>query len=249
MSVPLSACAPRRPWPSEPGWIALRNAALLGDSPVFHARVTALVGVLMLASGTFAGAVGSKLIARDDLALTAGNLLASPLLFRLGLAASLVMMVAFIFYALLLHRLLEPVNRHLAAAMVVLALVSVPVFMLNQANQYALLLTAADPSRGQAALFLELYRLGNLIAGIFFGLWLFPLGLLVYRSGFLPRALGMLLMVGTSGYLVLFVQAFFFPGTERTLWTNPLLLVTHASELALMLWLLVRGVKAGAYPR
>ena len=49
-------------------------------------------------------------------------------------------------------------------------------------------------------------------------------------------------MVGSSGYVVLFVQAFLFPGSERTLWTNPLLVVTHVSELAMMLWLLIRGL-------
>jgi hypothetical protein len=98
-------------------------------------------------------------------------------------------------------------------------------------------------------LVLDLHRLGNLIAGIFFGLWLFPLGLLVFRSGFFPRFLGILLMIGSPGYLVLFVQAFLFPGSERTLWTNPLLVLTHASELAMMLWLLIRGVNVEQWER
>lgn len=99
-----------------------------------------------------------------------------------------------------------------------------------------------DQQHDQVKLFLDLRRLGNLIGGIFFGLWLLPLGLLVFRSGFLPRFLGILLMVGTPGYLVLFVQAFLFPGSEGTLWSNPFLLVTHVAELALLLWLLVGGV-------
>jgi hypothetical protein len=84
--------------------------------------------------------------------------------------------------------------------------------------------------------------LGNLIAGIFFGPWLFPLGFLVFKSGFFPRLLGILPMVGSPGYPTLFVEAFFFPGTERTLWTNPFLVVTHVEELAMMLWLLILGL-------
>ncbi len=179
---------------------------------------------------------------RGDVVATSRNLVASETLFRLGLASGLIMMVATIFYALLLYRLLGPVDESHAMAMLVLILASAPIYMLNQVNQFAALLSASDGLVEQVELFLELHRLGNLVAGIFFGLWLFPLGLLVFKSGFLPRFLGTLLIVGSLGYLVLFVQAFFFPGTERTLWSNPFLVVTHASELALLLWLLIRGV-------
>jgi len=111
------------------------------------------------------------------------------------------------------------------------------------------LLSASDRLYGQVRLFLDLYQFGNLVAAIFFGLWLLPLGLLVFKSGFLPRLLGVLLMAGSPGYLVLFVQAFFLPGSERTPWTNPFLAVTHLSELALMLWLLIRGVNVDQWER
>ena len=114
--------------------------------------------------------------------------------------------------------------------------------MLNQVNLFAALLSASDQLHEQVKLYLEFQRFGSLVASIFFGLWLFPLGLLVFKSGFLPRAIGILLMIGSLGYLVLFVQGFLFPGSERTLWTNPFLVVTHLSELALWLWLLIKGV-------
>lgn len=127
-------------------------------------------------------------------------------------------------------------------AMVALVLAAAPIYMLNQVNLFAALPLASDQQYEQLKLFLELQRLGTLIAAIFFGLWLFPLGFLVFRSGCFPRLLGILLMVGTLGYLVLFIQAFLFPGSERTLWTNPFLVVTHAAELSLMLWLLIRGL-------
>jgi hypothetical protein len=162
--------------------------------------------------------------------------------YRLGIVSSLVMMIALMFYALLLYRLLRPVDRSQAMTMVGLVLASVPIYMLNQVNQLAVLLSASDRLHEQVKLFLDLHRFGNLVAGIFFGLWLIPLGLLVLKSRFFPRFLGILLLFGSPGYLLLFVQAFFFPGSERTLWTNPFLVVTHVSELALLLWLLIKGV-------
>ena len=219
---------------SEPGLAA----------PLAHARITGLIGTAVLASGSFTGFVVSKLIVPGDVAATSGNILASESLFRLGIAGSLIMMIAFLFYALFLYRLLRPVNASRARIMVALVLVSVPIYMLNQVNQFAALLASSERLYDQVKLFLELHRFGNLVGGIFFGLWLFPLGLLVFKSGFFPRFLGILLMFGGLGYLILFVQAFLFPGSERTLWTNPFLVVTHASELAMMMWLLIRGLNA-----
>lgn len=218
-------------------------------TPRTFARLTGLVGVVVLASGSFAGMVASRLIVRDDIAATAGNIVASESLFRLGILGSLAMMVAYVFYGLLLYRLLRRVNGGHALAMLGLVLVSVPIYMLNQVNLYATLLAALNGAQEQVTMFLELYRLGNLVAAIFFGLWLFPLGLLVFRSGFLPRVIGILLMLGSPGYIVLFVQGFLFPGAERTLWSNPLLVLTHLSELALMLWLLVMGVDGARWKR
>lgn len=227
----------------------LKNSGLYGRSPLFHARVTGFLGVVMLASGSFAGSVGSRLIVRGDVVATSNNITASESLFRLGIVSSLIMMIAFLIYALLLYQLLRPVQKTNAMIMVGLVVASIPIYMFNQVNQFAALLLASDGLYEQVKLFLDLQRFGTLIAAIFFGLWLFPLGLLVFRSGFLPKFLGVLLMLGTLGYLVLFVQAFLFPGSEATLWTNPLLVVTHASELAMMLWLLIRGVNVEQWER
>lgn len=218
-----------------------------GRSPVARARIAGLVGVATLATGTFAGVVHQDLVVAGDAAATARNLVASETLFRLGLAGGLAMMVAFLFYVLLLYRLLERVARSWALAMAVLALASVPLYMLNQVNAVGALAAASGGAVEQVALFLELHRAGNLVASIFFGLWLLPLGVLVYRSGFLPRALGVLLVAGSPGYVVAFAQGFLAPGTEAGLWSDPLLLVTHVSEAALMLWLLVRGLNEEAW--
>jgi hypothetical protein len=132
--------------------------------------------------------------------------------------------------------------------MLALVVASVPIYMLNTVNQFAVLRLASEGLREQVRLYLDLHRFGNLVASIFFGLWLFPLGLLVYRSGFLPRFLGVLLILGSPGYVVLFAQAFFSPGAEQTLW-SPLLLVTHLAELSLLLWLLIKGVHVDRWER
>jgi hypothetical protein len=227
----------------------MEDSQLIGGSPLVHARAAGLVGLVVLASGSFAGIVASRLIVRDDVAATSRNILASESLYRLSIVGSLVMMIAWMFYALLLYRLLRPVDKWRAMTMVGLVLASVPIYMLNQANLFAVLLSVSGQLHEQVKLFLELHRFGNLVAAIFFGLWLFPLGLLVFKSSFLPRFLGVLLIVGTLGYLVLFVQAFLFPGSERTLWTNPFLMLTHASELALLLWLLIKGVNVEQWKR
>jgi hypothetical protein len=219
-----------------------KNPDLIGGSPLVHARVSGLVGLVVLGSGSFAGIVAGRLILRGDVAGTSRNILASESLYRLGIVASLGMMIAWLFYALLLHRLLRRVHRWHAMTMLLLVVAAVPIYMLAQANLVGALLAAAGQQPEQVKLFLELHRFGSLVAAVFFGLWLFPLGLLVFNSGFLPRFLGLLLMAGTLGYLVLFVQAFLFPGFERTPWTNPFLALTHASELALLLWLLAKGV-------
>ncbi len=92
------------------------------------------------------------------------------------------------------------------------------------------------------------YRLLEPVS-IFAGLWLFPLGLLVFRSGYLPRALGVLLMIGCFGYLIRFFQGFLFPGHEATIWTNPFVVVAHVAELTMMVWLLIKGVDVGAWKR
>jgi hypothetical protein len=154
----------------------MRKSELAGASPLVHARIAGLVGVVTLASGSFAGFVASRLVVRGDAVATSSNLVASESLFRLGLAGSLIMMIAFMIYALFLYRLLKPVNTSQAMLMLGFVLASVPLYMLNQVNQFAALLLASDQLYEQVKLFLELYRLGNLIAAIFFGLWLLVRG-------------------------------------------------------------------------
>lgn len=211
-------------------------------SPKKTARVAGLIGLIVLASGSIAHTINSKLFVLNDINETMNNIVTSESLFRFGFVSGLLMETVFIFYAFLLYKLLQPVNKNNATIMMVLALIPVPIFLINQLNQFAILLTSKAHMPELAIFYLNLHKNGGFIVSIFFGLWLLPLGYLVFKSTFLPKALGIFLMIGCFGYLIHFVQGFLFPGTQASLWTNPALVVTHISELLLMLWLLIKGV-------
>lgn len=178
---------------------------------------------------------------------TATNLVASDSLFRLGFVANLLAFTVNLFVVVLLYRLFEPVNKTMAGLMVVLISVGVAIAMLNELNQFAalLLLGSADSlaafSAAQlhafAALFLDLYEHGFVLAHIFFGLWLFPMGYLVIKSGFVPKVIGVFLLIAGVGYLVDFTLFFLFPEIGVTVSEY-----TFVGEVLLLLWLLVMGV-------
>lgn len=189
-----------------------------------------------------------------DAAATVESLVASGTLYRLGIVGSLAMYTVFIVYVLILRKLLEAVDEHLTALMVALALVGAAVAMLNSVSRAAPLLLLDGAGSGAAfpaeqleahvAFFLGLHRQGNLVAVVFWGLWLLPLGRLVYRSGFFPRVLGVLLMIGCFGWLILFVQRFLLPDHG---WLANARYAANVAELAWMVWLLARGVDREAW--
>src|SRR6266513_5306510 len=165
--------------------------------------------------------VPSKLIVRDNAAATAENVLAHETMFRLSILGDLVGQVIFICLAIALYRLLSNVNRSWALLMIGFVLVSAAVGFLNTLNNIAGLilfrggefLTVFDTAQRNALamLFIRLHSQGIFIDEIFWGVWLFPFGLLVFRSGFLPRFLGIWLMINCFGYVVLCLIALLFP--------------------------------------
>jgi hypothetical protein len=172
---------------------------------------------------------------------------ASETLFQLSIVSDLIVQTVFVFLVLLLYQLLKPVNVNQAALMVILFVVSVPIAMLNMLNLSAALTLSsgadylasfgADQAKALVPFFLDLHEVGTMIAYIFWGLWLFPLGDLVFKSGFLPRVLGILLMISCFGYLIDFTTFFLFPnfGVAINMFTG-------WAELFLCLWLLIKGV-------
>ena len=193
--------------------------------------------------------VPSKLLVAGNATATANNIAAHELLFRLGIAAELICQTVFIFVAVALYNLLKGINHRHAGLMVILLVVSVPIAFLNELNSIAalILVRGADflslfdkPQRDALAmLFLNLQRGGIHVAEIFWGLWLFPLGMLVYRLGFLPRILGVLLIAACFGYLANSFTRLFLPGHADVVyqWISPLL----SAELWFILWLLIKG--------
>ena len=195
--------------------------------------------------------IPSTLIVSGDAAATAGNIRASESLFRLGIAGNLLGQTIFIFVGLALYELFKGVNRRLALVMLVLVLVSVPIGFVNELNQIAALillsganfLSAFDPRQLNALLmlFLKLHGNGFLVVEVFWGLWLFPFGVLVYRSGFLPRILGVLLIPAGFAYLAVTTSHLLFPHYGDLV--SRVATVLQLGELPIIFWLLIMGAK------
>lgn len=215
-------------------------------------RFAGLLYVLISIPGVFALIyVPSKLIVHGNATATASNIAAHETLFRFGIAANLISQILFMWVALALYDLLKGVNRRQAALMLTLIVVPVPIVLLNELNAIAalILVRGADflsvfekPQRDSLAmLFLNLRSYGFDITAIFWGLWLFPLGLLVYRSGFIPRLLGVLLMLNGFTFPVNSFTSLLLPQYENIVsrWMKPL----SFAELLFMFWLLIMGAK------
>ena len=193
---------------------------------------------------------------RGNAAATASNILTHEMLFRLCIVSELLSSVIFICLGLALYRLLSGVNKTWAGAMVALVLVSAAVGFLNVLNYVAALtlihgtefLGAFETPQRYALgmLFLRLHGQGELMNEIFWGLWLFPFGLLVFRSGFLPRFLGVWLMLACFVWVALSLTALLFPPYYEAAFkmAQPVLF----AELAIMLWLLIKGAKVPTLP-
>jgi len=218
-------------------------------------RFAGLLYLLTSIVGFFAmGYVPDKLIVHGNAAATANNILASETLFRLGIAGELIGMVGFIFVALALYDLLKGVNRGHAALMFILIVVSIPIAFVNELNSFAALalVRGADflsvfekPQReALAMLFLNLHGRGLVVAEMFWGLWLFPLGVLVYRSRFLPRFLGVWLGLAGFAWVILSLTGILLPqyADKVNTYSQPAIL----GEIAFMLWLLIKGAKPPA---
>jgi hypothetical protein len=195
--------------------------------------------------------IPGKLIVRGNASATAENILTHETLFRVSILGDLVGHVIFICLGLVLYRLLRDVNRMWALAMLGFVLVSGAVGFLNALNSIAavILFRGADflavIDRAQrealAMFFIRLHGQGFVINEIFWGVWLFAFGLLVFRSGFLPRFLGAWLIVACFAWLVLSISELLSPGSSSAI-STPLQLVT-LGEMAIALWLLIKGAK------
>ena len=189
-----------------------------------------------------------QIFVEGDAAATAANMLQNELLFRSCIAAGLIETAAFLLLALTLHQLMKEVDVARARLMFVLVAVQLPVALVFAVLKFMAISIVTNNDSGVAAdtsstamLLLNTIRYGSAVTGVFASLWLFPLGVLVYRSHFLPERLGMLLLFAASGSLLTGLMAVLFPNYLDTAW--PAFFFFILSVIPMMLWLLLRGVR------
>ncbi len=221
------------------------------QSPRKTARMAGLFYLIFILTTVLATYVRSRFIVSGDAAATANNIMGSELFFRIGFVTELVSAVFFLLAAWALFVLLKPVNKNLALLFLLLNLGGVAVECINALNLFAALqfLSGANylnvfqtgQLQAMAMSFLNSYSSGFIIAQIFFSAWLLPLGYLVYKSRFLPRLLGILLILDFFGNLSWFLQFFLLPGYG--ILAYPGNAIGFIAEISITLWLLIMGVK------
>ncbi|MDP4511999.1 DUF4386 domain-containing protein [Nonomuraea turcica] len=222
-------------------------------APQRLARITGLLYLIMAICSGSAEILRTTIHEPHDAAATAHNVVANAGLVRIGVAADLVAVIFGMLTAMAAYVLLKHVNKNAARAVVIFTVAAAAMMGLNMVHQFGALLVATDPTYVNALgaggsdalvqLLFELHRHGYLTAQIFFGLWLLPLGYLVYKSGMFPRVLGVLLMIGCFCYLVDLFAQFLAPDLAAAL--APFVLTPPAvAEISMLLWLLIKGAKA-----
>jgi hypothetical protein len=217
------------------------------------ARTAGLLYLIVVLTGIFSLGYVPSQVAGGDPGRTLSSIAANETLFRLGIAAGLTCYVAFLVLPLALYRLLGHVDRAAAVMMVAFAAASVPISMVNTIHRLEILTLirgvdypgAFTPGQlnGRVLLALDQYRNGLLVSEIFWGLWLLPLGYLVFTSRMLPRMLGVLLMVGCFGYL-----ATSFGAVLGRSMPGYVTLPAALGEIGTCLWLLIMGARPAAVP-
>ena len=222
-----------------------------------NARVAGLLYLVTVVTGMFyLGYVPSQLATHGDAAARVAAILQAQTLFRLGIAAELICHAAFLLLPLALYRLLAGAGRNAAVLMVAFAAASVPLAYANLTHRFEVLSLLGDAEylraftaaqlHAQVMLQLDAYRHGLLVLEVFWGAWLLPFGYLVFRCGFLPRLLGVLLVLGGLGYLVDVFASLLLPSYPASAVADYILLPASLGEIGTCLWLLAVGVRLPA---
>lgn len=224
-----------------------------GTSRVRLARTAGALYLVVAVLGGFAQIVRLRVHAPGDPARTAANVVAHADLVRFSVMADLVQAAFMVFVVLTLYRLLRHVDQHVAQSMVILVAVSVAITCLNMVHQFGAVLVATEPlyantfgvhgTHALVLLLLDLQHHGYLVAQVFFGLWLFPLGLLALRSQLFPNPLGAVLMVATVAYLVDVALQFLAPDVAAAVSPIAVVPTVILAEVSMLGYLLVKGVR------
>lgn len=219
------------------------------------ARLAGLLYLIWIITG-FYGIfyISPKFIVLGDAAATAQNMLSNEFLFRTGIINDIISSTLWVFLVLALYRLFKNVNEREAKLMYALVLVQIPaVFFMEALNITSLMifkgeiLKTFEPGQRQdlAMLFLNINDCGSFTLETFWGLWLLPFGRLVYKSGFIPRILGIYLIINGIAYILMSIIFLLLPNYRTVFqpFSYPLLF----GEVAIMLWLLIKGVKSNIH--
>lgn len=200
--------------------------------------------------------IPSRFIVSGDAAATLAKVASAPALFRIGIVAGFVSSVCFLLTGLALYDLFKPVDRAKARVMAALVAVSVPIGFLGTFFDIALLRLASgadllkalapEQVRNLAAALLDMQRQTIYISQIFWGLWLLPLAILVIRSGFFPKFLGVLQVVAGFGYLAASFVFFLFPDALAGI--GPVVTIMEMGEVPFILWLVVKAARMKPAP-
>ena len=192
------------------------------------------------------------LVDLNDSAVTAQNIGNQEFLFRMGFVADLIMQLAYFLLPVVLYQLLKKTSKELAGLMVLSVTVAVAIMCINMLNHYAPLLLlnhniytsafSTEQINNSVSFYLEMHNKGYHIAQLFFGLWLLPLGYLVFKSERFPKIIGILLIVGCFGYLTDFLIYFLYPENSIAL-SEYITAPADLGEFSLCLYLLIKGVK------
>jgi hypothetical protein len=227
------------------------NNPFTNQSPRKTARIAGLFYLIFILTTVLATSIRDRFIVPGDAALTANNIVTSQELFRVGFVTELVSAVFFLLAAWALYVLLKPVNKNLALLFLLLNLGGVAAECLNALNLIAALqflsganyLSVFQTGQLQAMTmsFLDLYTSGFAMTQIFFSAWLIPLGYLIYKSRFLPKWLGLLIILDFFGNMSWFLQVFLLPNYPTLAYPGNA--ISFVAEISLTVWLLIMAVK------
>ncbi|HRI01341.1 MAG TPA: DUF4386 domain-containing protein [Saprospiraceae bacterium] len=217
-------------------------------------RIAGLIYIGVVLTGIFSLMyVPSKLINYDNASLTFQKISTSETLFRFGIVSGLLCYTFFLFLPLILYTLLRQVNENMAKLMVLLAVISVPMYFINVQNELTALSLIDTPNylrvfnqeqiQAQVLFYIDQYDEGMRLIHIFSVLWLFPFGYLVFKSNFLPRFFGILLMLGSLGYLLNFFGHTLISNYSELGIGSYLSLPASLGEIGICLWLVFIGAK------
>ena len=209
------------------------------------ARLAGLLYFLMIMASVYSHMyVPSQLLVKDDATATLKNILANEYLFRSCVVVSVAGAVIFLLLYLNISRLFRQVNNQLTRILVALVIIQIPfVFVLNAFKLTSLMILKTDPAGipDLSMLFLQMNGYGMMALSLISGLWLLPFGILVYKSKFIPRVFGVLLILAAAGYTLDGLIAMLFPDYGQSLLLPYIFF--GLGEIPIMLWLLIQGVK------